>query len=187
MFLSTLKEHQACMAGLETAAGMIEAAADRLARTLRKRRKVLICGNGGSAADAQHFAAELIGRFEREREAWPAVALTTDTSILSAIGNDYGFENVFARQVEGLGCKGDALVAISTSGNSENVLRAVMAARTRGLHTIGLLGGTGGDLAACVDQAVVVQNSRTARIQEGHMLILHYWAMCIEQAMGASA
>jgi D-sedoheptulose 7-phosphate isomerase len=187
VFLSVLKEHQACVATLEKAAGIIEAAADLLTRTLRQQRKILICGNGGSAADAQHFAAELIGRFERERDAWPAVALTTDTSILSAIGNDYGFDHVFARQVEGLGRKGDTLIAVSTSGNSENVLRAVASAKTKGLHTVGLLGRNGGALAAAVDHAIVVESFRTAHIQEGHMLILHFWAMHIELAIGGAA
>jgi D-sedoheptulose 7-phosphate isomerase len=186
MFLDVLKEHQQCMAGMEKVAKNIEAAAELLAGTLRQQRKILICGNGGSAADAQHFAAELIGRFEREREAWPAVALTTDTSILSAIGNDYGFADVFARQVQGLGRRGDSLIAISTSGNSENVLRAVEAAKARGLRTMGLLGRDGGALAAAVDHAVVVGGARTARIQEGHLLILHYWAMYIEQAIGGT-
>lgn len=183
MFLAALKEHQDCVAALEKAAGVVEAAADLLARTLRQQRKILICGNGGSAADAQHFAAELIGRFEREREAWPAVALTTDTSILSAVGNDYGFANVFARQVEGLGRGGDTLIAISTSGNSENVMRAVASAKAKGLRTVGLLGRDGGALAAEVDHAVVVGSPRTARIQESHLLILHFWAMYIEQSM----
>ena len=187
MFLASLKEHQECVAALAEAAGTIEGAADLLARTLRQQRKILICGNGGSAADAQHFAAELIGRFELEREAWPAVALTTDTSILSAIGNDYGFADVFARQVEGLGRRGDALIAISTSGHSENVLRAVASAKSKGMHIIGLLGHDGGKLAAEVDHAVVVGSARTARIQEGHMLILHFWAMYIEQTVGKAA
>jgi len=187
MFLAALKEHQECVAALAEAAGIVEGAADLLARTLQQQRKILICGNGGSAADAQHFAAELIGRFEREREAWPAVALTTDTSILSAIGNDYGFADVFARQVEGLGRRGDTLIAISTSGNSENVLRAVASAKNKGMHTVGLLGRDGGSLAAEVDHAVVVGSSRTARIQESHLLILHFWAMYIEQTVGKAA
>ena len=187
MFVSALKEHQDCMATLEKATGVIEAVAGLLARTLSQQGKILVCGNGGSAADAQHFAAELIGRFERERAAWPAVALTTDTSILSAIGNDYGFENIFARQVEGLGRRGDTLIGISTSGNSENVLRAVAAGKNKGLHTVGLLGRDGGALVSAVDHAVVVEHARTARIQEGHILILHYWAMYIEQVIGAAA
>jgi D-sedoheptulose 7-phosphate isomerase len=187
MFLAALNEHQDCVAALAESAGIVEAAADLLVRTLRQRHKILICGNGGSAADAQHFAAELIGRFEREREAWPAVALTTDSSILSAIGNDYGFDNVFARQVEGLGRSGDTLIAISTSGNSENVLRAVASAKNKGMKTIGLLGRDGGVLAAAVDHAVVVKHPRTARIQESHLLILHFWAMSIEQSLDGTA
>jgi D-sedoheptulose 7-phosphate isomerase len=187
MFLSVLKEHQDCMAGLEKLTGAIERAAALLVATLQSGAKILICGNGGSAADAQHFAAELIGRFELERAAWPAIALTTDTSILSAIGNDYEFEDVFARQVQGLGQKGDVLIGISTSGNSANVLRAAALAKSKGLRTIGLLGRDGGALAAGVDHAVVVGHPRTARIQEGHILILHYWAMYIEQHIGRAA
>jgi len=187
MFLSTLKEHQDCMAGLDKLAGAIESVADLLVRTLETDHKILICGNGGSAADAQHFAAELIGRFEKERAAWPAIALTTDTSILSAIGNDYGFDDVFVRQVQGLGRKGDTLIGISTSGQSRNVLRAVTSAKAKGMQTIGLLGRDGGALAAAVDRAVVVEYPRTARIQEGHILILHYWAMHIEHFIGQAA
>jgi D-sedoheptulose 7-phosphate isomerase len=187
MFLSVLKEHQDCMAGLEKLAGAIEAVGDLLVRTLKDDGKILICGNGGSAADAQHFAAELIGRFEKERTAWPAIALTTDTSILSAIGNDYGFDDVFARQVQGLGRKGDTLIGISTSGQSENVLRAVASAKAKGMQTIGLLGRDGGALAARTDRSVVVEYPRTARIQEGHILILHYWAMHIEQIVSQAS
>jgi D-sedoheptulose 7-phosphate isomerase len=187
MFQTVLKEHQDCMAGLEKLAGVIETVGNLLVRTLKNDRKILVCGNGGSAADAQHFAAELIGRFEKERAAWPAIALTTDTSILSAIGNDYGFDDVFARQVQGLGRPGDTLIGISTSGHSKNVLRAVAAAKAKGLQTIGLLGRDGGALAATVERAVVVEHPRTARIQEGHILILHYWAMHIEQLIGQAA
>jgi D-sedoheptulose 7-phosphate isomerase len=187
MFQTVLKEHQDCMAGLAKLAGVIETVGDLLVRTLRNDHKILICGNGGSAADAQHFAAELIGRFEKERAAWPAVALTTDTSILSAIGNDYGFDDVFSRQVQGLGRKGDTFIGISTSGHSKNVLRAVSSAKDRGMHTIGLLGRDGGALAAEVEHAVVVKYPRTARIQEGHILILHYWAMHIEQIIGQAS
>jgi D-sedoheptulose 7-phosphate isomerase len=180
MFLSILKEHQSCMENLAQLADTIESVSELLLETLCNGGKIFVCGNGGSAADAQHFAAELIGRFEKERAAMPAIALTTDTSILSAIGNDYGFENVFARQVDGLGSKGDVLIGISTSGNSENVLRATILAKDKGLTTDGLLGGDGGKLLAKVDQAVVVPNRRTARIQEGHILILHFWAMDVE-------
>ena len=141
-----------------------------------------ICGNGGSAADAQHFAAELTGRFERERRAWPAVALTTDTSALTAIGNDYGFDHVFSRQLEALGRPGDLLIAISTSGNSRNVLQAVAHAKANGIATIGLLGRDGGQLAREVDHALVIPSERTARIQEMHILILHIWCEMLDAA-----
>ena len=185
-FASILNEHQHCVAGLSELAEAIEAVGMLLAQTLRSGGKILICGNGGSAADAQHFAAELIGRFELERAAWPAIALTTDTSILSAIGNDYGFADVFARQVLGLAQKGDALIGISTSGHSENIVRAVEVAATKGLATVGLLGRNGGLLANRVDRAIIVAHKRTARIQEAHILILHYWAMSIENQIGRS-
>lgn len=136
---------------------------------------ILICGNGGSAADAQHFAAELTGRFEGERPGKRAIALHADTSALTAIGNDYGFEHIFRRQVEALGRPGDVLVAISTSGNSTNVLRAVEEAKARGIHTIGLLGRDGGQLATLCDDHVTVSHERTARIQEVHGFVIHCW------------
>lgn len=183
MFKSALKEHLACMARLESMASTIESAGDRLIETLRNGGKIMICGNGGSAADAQHFAAELIGRFEMERSAWPAIALNTDTSILTAIGNDYGYDQVFARQVGGIGQPEDVLIGISTSGNSENISRAVSAARERKMHTIGLLGRDGGALKTQVDQAVIVSEKRTARIQEAHIFILHFWAGYLENRL----
>ena len=145
--------------------------------------KILVCGNGGSAGDAQHFAAELIGRFERERQAWPVIALTTNTSTLTAIGNDYGFYDIFSRQVQGLGREGDTLIGISTSGNSSNVLRAVDSAKAARLMTIGLLGRDGGKLGTCVDHAIVIDDPKTARIQEAHIFILHFWAMQIEEKL----
>lgn len=180
MFNSILRNHINCMTQLGNLATPIEKGGDLLALTLENGGKILICGNGGSAGDAQHFAAEVIGRFERERSAWPAIALTTDTSILTAVGNDYGFNNVFARQVEGLGQEGDALIGISTSGDSENILRAVAAAKDRKMQTIGLLGRDGGALKDQVGHAIVIQDRTTARIQEAHIFILHYWAMHIE-------
>ena len=137
--------------------------------------KLLVCGNGGSAADAQHLAAELIGRFERERPELAAIALTTDTSILTAVGNDYAFDQVFARQVRGLGRDGDVLVAISTSGNSPNVVAAAQAARERGLSLVAMTGRGGGRLAEMIgdgDVHLCVPHDRTARIQEVHLLIL---------------
>ncbi len=161
----------------------IQRSAERLAETLRQGHKILVCGNGGSAADAQHFAAELIGGFEKRREPLPALALPADPAVLTALGNDDGFERVFARQVDGLGRPGDALVAISTSGNSVNVVAAVEAARQRGMTSIGLLGKDGGRLGALVDIAVVAPHAATARVQEAHIVILHFWAAVIERRL----
>ncbi len=178
-----LAEHLALFSRLGDLQGGIIAAAQALIHTLRSGGKILVCGNGGSAADAQHFAAELIGRFEKERDSLPAVALTTDTSILTAVGNDYGFDAVFERQVKGLGRTGDLLIGISTSGNSPNVQRAVAQARESGLTTIGLLGNNGGKIAPLVDIPVIVPHRVTARIQEAHIFILHYWAGAVEREL----
>ncbi len=143
--------------------------------SLQRGGKVLLFGNGGSAADAQHIAAELVGRFvpDRDRDPFPAIALTTDTSILTAVSNDYGFDQVFARQVRALSRPADVVIAISTSGRSPNVLAAVKAARTLGLKTIGLTGGDGGRLVRLVDIALVVPSTNTARIQECHIALGH--------------
>ena len=157
-------------------AAPVAAAAALLAEALRAGGKVLVCGNGGSAADAQHFAAELLNRFERERPALAAVALTTDSSTLTSVANDYDFGRVFARQVEGLGRAGDVLVAISTSGRSPNVNEAVRAAHARGLRVVALTGRDGGELAALLregDVEIRVPSGSTARIQEVHILALH--------------
>jgi len=150
-------------------------AAGAIAAALKDGRSVLVFGNGGSAADAQHFAAELVGRYEKERRAWPAVALTTDTSALTAIGNDYGFDRVFARQIEALGREGDVAIGISTSGKSPNVLRALEAAKARGLVTIALT-GRGGEAGRIATLHVRVDEERTARVQEVHATLLH--AIC---------
>jgi D-sedoheptulose 7-phosphate isomerase len=138
--------------------------------------KLLICGNGGSAADSQHFAAEVVGRFEKERKGFSAIALTTDTSALTAIGNDYGFDKIFSRQVEAIGQKGDILIGISTSGNSNNVIEAVKVAKDLGIFTVGLLGKDGGQLKDLVDKAFIVRSNNTARIQEVHITFIH--AIC---------
>ena len=151
----------------------LEKMVEKITECLERGNKILICGNGGSAADSQHFAAELVGRFKLERKGLPAIALTTDTSILTAIGNDYGFDQIFERQVEALGKEGDILVGISTSGNSENVIRAVKKAKEIGIHTIGLLGKSGGKLKDLVDLSLVVPSNNTPRIQECHVLIYH--------------
>ena len=141
--------------------------------------KIMACGNGGSAADAQHFAAELMGRFERERRELAAVALTTDTSILTAVGNDYSYDQVFSKQVRGLGKSGDILLAITTSGNSKNVIKAVEAAQAMGIKVIALSGNSGGQLNNVLganDLLLAAPSSRTARIQETHLVLLH--ALC---------
>ncbi|XRO75820.1 D-sedoheptulose 7-phosphate isomerase [Methanocaldococcus sp. 28A] len=151
----------------------LKKAIEIILEALKNGNKILICGNGGSAADAQHFAAEIVGRFKLERKGLPAIALTTDTSILTAIGNDYGFKKIFERQVEALGKKGDVLIGISTSGNSENVIRAVNKAKEMKIYTIGLLGKGGGNLKDIVDLALIVPSNDTARIQECHLTIYH--------------
>ena len=159
---------------LQENADALERAVDLVAEALGAGRKLLLFGNGGSAADAQHLAAELVGRFQRERPALPAVALTTDTSALTAIANDYGYEQVFARQVRALGERGDVALAISTSGRSPSVLRAVEACRERGVATVALTGGDGGALAGMVDVSLRVSDStHSARIQETHILVGH--------------
>jgi len=187
MFKDMWQHHMDCFQQLSAMAETIEQTAECLAEVIAAGGKLLVCGNGGSAADAQHFAAELIGRFEKERASWPAIALTTDTSILTAIGNDYGFDKVFARQVQGLGRKGDALIGISTSGHSENVLQAVVVAKSQGVLTVGLLGKDGGALKRQVEFPIVIPNPNTARIQEAHIFILHFWAMRIEHILAAKA
>ena len=151
-------------------------AAEWIGDCLRNGHKLLLAGNGGSAADAQHVAAEFIGRFERDRRAWPAICLSTDTSVLTAIGNDYSVDQIFARQVEALGAQGDVFLAYSTSGNSPNVVEAARAARACGMKVIGFCGEGGGDLADIADLALCVPSRRTARIQESHITISH--AVC---------
>jgi D-sedoheptulose 7-phosphate isomerase len=154
-----------------TQADVIHAMVERIWGSLQRGGKLLLCGNGGSAADAQHLAAECMVRLQAERRPLPAIALTTDTSLLTAAGNDWGFETIFARQVEGLGRVGDVLLALSTSGNSVNVMQAVETARRCGLHTLGLLGKDGGKLRQMVEVALVVLN--TQRIQEVHITVGH--------------
>jgi D-sedoheptulose 7-phosphate isomerase len=154
----------------------IARAGEALARAMKAGRKALACGNGGSAADSQHFAAEMVGRFERERPGMPAIALTTDTSALTAIANDYDYDRVFSKQVEALGNPGDVLLAISTSGNSKNVIEAMKAAQARGLVVIALTGRDGGAMAKMLrsqDFHLNVAHPRTMRVQEVHLLVVH--------------
>jgi D-sedoheptulose 7-phosphate isomerase len=171
-------------------AAPITRAAGLLTRTLQSGGKVLACGNGGSAADAQHFAAELINRFEIERAPLAAVALTTDSSTLTSIANDYSYEQVFSKQVRGIGRRGDALLAISTSGNSRNVLEAIQAAHELGLRVVALTGAGGGKMAAMAaadDVHICVPHPRTARIQEVHLLVLHCLCDGIDFQLSAKA
>jgi D-sedoheptulose 7-phosphate isomerase len=162
----------------------LERAVDLVAEALGAGHKLLLFGNGGSAADAQHVAAEFVGRLTRHRRPLPAIALTTDTSALTAIANDYGYDEVFARQVLALGRAGDAALALSTSGNSPSVLRAVSACRSLGVRTIGLTGGTGGALAALVDVTLRVSASAvSSRIQETHILVGHVLCELVERRL----
>ncbi len=174
--LAHFQESIAVKQASEALAPQIEKAAQLMLQSLLNDGKVLSCGNGGSAADAQHFSGELLGRFERERPGLPAVALTTDSSTLTAIANDYQYEDIFAKQVRALGQSGDVLLAISTSGNSENVLRAVTTAHSRGLKVVALVGRDGGTIAQSLNSGDVelrVPADRTCRIQEVHLLIIH--------------
>lgn len=165
---------------LEANSKSIEAAAKAMKKALRQKRKVFLFGNGGSAADSQHIAAELIGRFKKERRALAAMALTTDTSVLTSVGNDYGFEFVFSRQLEGLARAGDVVIALSTSGHSKNVLEAVRAARKLKCVTISLTGRDGGALAKLTDININVPVKDTARIQEAHICIGHVLCELVE-------
>ena len=181
LFLQSIAQHQAVFNQLvEEQSEAIEHCLTLMWETLSKGNKILICGNGGSAADAQHFAAELVGRFEKKRRGLPSIALTTDTSALTAIGNDYGFERIFARQVEALAVSGDLLIGISTSGDSPNVISAIMTARQIGCQTIGMTGAKGKKLASLCDATVLVPSERTARIQEAHIAIIHIWCEMID-------
>lgn len=160
---------------------VIQDIAVRCQFALANGNKILFCGNGGSAADAQHLSAELIGRFQKERRSLAAIALTTDTSILTAVGNDYGYDEIFARQVEGLGRQGDVIIGISTSGNSKNVVKAVEKARDTGMHTIALTGEGGGKLAELCDITLAIPSKVTARIQEMHILVGHIICELLEE------
>ena len=184
---STLEEHRQVVAKMTALEGEIASAGELCGTALARGQRIYLCGNGGSAADAQHIAAELIGRFVHDRRALPAIALTTDTSALTAIGNDYGYDEVFSRQVEGLCREGDVFIAISTSGNSDNVLKAVDAAHRVGAYVIGLSGKSGGKLNAKCDVSLVVPSDVTARIQEMHIVIGHLICALVEEHLGLGA
>lgn len=178
-----LQEHVDVMLELAALEHDIAALAERILACLQAGRKVCWMGNGGSAADSQHLAAEFVGRFRRERAGLPSLALTTDTSVLTAVANDYGYEQVFARQVEALCVPEDVVVGLSTSGNSLNVVRGLQAARRLGAYTIGLTGRSGGLVAAAADRSVAVPSANTARIQEAHILIGHLLCELVDREM----
>jgi D-sedoheptulose 7-phosphate isomerase len=179
-----LREHLSVMQSVSGLAGQIERAARTIEQTIRGGNKLMFCGNGGSAADSQHLAAEFTGRFVKDRKPLAGLALSTDSSALTCIANDYSFDDVFSRQVVGLGRAGDSLLAISTSGNSKNVIRAVEAARPLDIRTIGLLGRDGGQLRDLCDLAIVVPSKTTARIQEAHIFIGHTLCAMVEARLG---
>ena len=178
---NSLREHQETIQQLmESALPDIEQSGRLICEALSSGRKILLCGNGGSAADAQHIAAELVGCYEKQRRSWPAIALTTDTSALTAVSNDLGYEQVFARQVAGLAQAGDVLIAISTSGKSRNVLRAAEQARELGCKNIFLTGANAEPLRSLCDRGVAVPSTRTARVQEAHITIGHVWCEMVD-------
>jgi len=181
LFHSCLTDHIYLFNALPALEPDIVAALDLLREALFRGNKILVAGNGGSAADAQHFAAELVGRFQHNRRALPCLALTVDTSNLTAIGNDFGFDEIFARQIEGLGNRGDVFLGLSTSGDSANIVKAVEAAQAADMPTVGLLGRDGGALKALMRETIIVPHQVTARIQEAHIFILHYWAKILER------
>lgn len=184
IFLDSLRQHVELFQQLAVMEDEIDEAAAICANAIKNGNKVIFCGNGGSAADSQHIAAELVGRLVDDRPALPAMSLTTDTSALTCIANDYGYDQVFSRQLAGVGHKGDVLIAISTSGNSMNVMKAVEVAKTLGIPTIGWLGKDGGALAKLVDNPLVVPSKTTARIQEVHIFWGHVICALIEKKLG---
>jgi len=168
---------------LDRSAAQVEALARLFAETAARGRTIFFCGNGGSAAEAQHFAAELVGRYRRDRRGLPSIALTTDSSILTAVGNDFGFASVFARQVDALGRRGDLLVALTTSGRSSNILEAIRAARKKGMRVAGMTGEAGSAFARRCDACLVVPSRDTPSIQEMHLVVGH---LCCERAEAAA-
>ncbi|CAG7857093.1 D-sedoheptulose 7-phosphate isomerase [biofilm metagenome] len=179
-FLSVLNQHQKVVAELANHDAEIEAAGKLLVETIRRGGKILICGNGGSAADSQHLAAEFVVRYEENRSALAAIALTTDSSILTAAANDFGYDSVFSRQVEALGNPDDCLIAISTSGNSPSVVGAVKAALQKGMIVIGMTGSAQSDISRSASITIKVPSTVTARIQEAHIVIGHWWCKLVE-------
>ena len=184
LFQRNLEEHLCLFKKIDILDNEIQKAINLIVNSMKGGHKLLLCGNGGSAADCQHIAAEFTGRFIQNRKPLPAIALTTDSSALTCISNDYSYEDVFARQVSALGCQGDVLIAISTSGNSENISRAVRMSTSLNMTTICLSGRDGGSLSNLCDISIVVPSESTARIQEAHILIGHTLCGGVEQQLG---
>jgi D-sedoheptulose 7-phosphate isomerase len=184
IFVKNIREHQKLFEVLDVLSNDVEVTGKKLVEVLKNEGKILLCGNGGSAADCQHIAAEFTGRFVKDRNPIAAVSLTTDTSALTCISNDYSFADVFVRQLRAIGRSGDCLIGISTSGNSENVIKAINEAQKMGIFTVGFLGGDGGKLASICNLSLIVPSTVTARIQEAHILIGHSLCEIVEQDLG---
>jgi len=187
IFANAIADHLKIVSSLTAERPKLESIARKMSETIREGKKILWCGNGGSAADSQHLAAELVGRFRRERQGLPSIALTTDTSILTSIGNDYGFAEIFRRQVEALATTGDLLVGLSTSGNSSNVCAAIEKGRELGVYTVAMTGAGGGRAAELADCCLCIPSTDTARIQEAHILVGHIFCDWIEADAGQAS
>lgn len=182
----SIKNHLKTINRLSKQEAVIQSIAERMTHCLANGGKILWMGNGGSAADCQHLAAELVGRFERERKGLPSIALTTDTSILTAIGNDYGYDSIFSRQVESICTEKDLVIGITTSGNSPNILKAIELSSQIGAKTVGFTGRDGGQLKSLVDLCLIAPSDNTARIQEAHILVGHILCDWVEEACANS-
>lgn len=182
LFDKTIEDHKRALYEVNSLKDSILEAGEIILRALAEKRSIFSAGNGGSASDAQHFSAELVGRFVKERSPYKSICLNTDTSAITAISNDYGFDSLFERQLKGLAQKGDVFIAISTSGNSENLLRACAFAKENGLIVIGILGRNGGQIAGLCHFPIIVSSDSTARIQEMHILILHLFCEIIDDS-----
>ena len=173
IIVSEIDEHLSIINCLKNSFSEIKLFSDVISNALINNKKLLTCGNGGSAADSIHLSSEIVGRYEKNRKGFCAISLASESSALTAIGNDFGFDNIFSRQVEALGYTGDILILISTSGNSQNLINACLAAKKKNIKVLGLLGRDGGKLLRYVDHAITIKSSRTCRIQEAHSLIIH--------------
>lgn len=181
IFLKRIEEYKELIEKLSIIENEVNLFYEILVKTLNNKKRIYLCGNGGSASDAQHFAAELVGRFERERKGYPAIALNTDSSIITAISNDYSYDMVFAKQVDSICEEGDLLIGITTSGNSKNILNAFSVAKKKCVSTIALTGNKGSEIKKIADLSLIVPSSRTCRIQECHIFIIHVICELLDQ------